>query len=90
MGWFTGVIVFVIVWWVVIFMVLPWGARPPETPETGHAPSAPENPRLLRKVLITTGISAVVWLMIFAAVETDLVSFRELAGGDPFQVEAEP
>ncbi|WP_421709846.1 DUF1467 family protein [Algihabitans sp.] len=90
MSWFTGIIVFVIVWWVVIFMVLPWGARPPEQPETGHAPSAPENPRLLRKVLITTGLSAVVWLMIYAAVESDLVSFRELVGGDPFQVQAEP
>ncbi|WP_119165729.1 DUF1467 family protein [Algihabitans albus] len=89
MSWFTGIIVFVIVWWVVIFMVLPWGARPPETPEPGHAPSAPEHPRLLRKVIVTTVISSVVWLAIYAAVESELVSFREFVGGDPFQVETE-
>lgn len=89
MGWFTGIIVFVIVWWVVIFMVLPWGARPPETPEPGHAPSAPEHPRLLRKVLATTAITAVVWLAIFAAVESELISFRELVGGDPFEIQDE-
>jgi len=87
MGWFTGIIVFVIVWWVVIFMVLPWGARPPENPEPGHAPSAPENPQLLKKALITTAISVVVWLVIYAVVESDLISFRELVGGDPYAVE---
>jgi predicted secreted protein len=89
MGWFTGIIVFVIVWWVVIFMVLPWGARPPETPEPGHAPSAPENPRLGRKALITTVIAAVVWLAIYGVVESELISFRELVGGDPYAVEGE-
>ncbi len=89
MGWFTGLIVFVIIWWVVIFMVLPWGSKPPEQPEAGHAPSAPENPRILRKALITTAISAVIWLGIFAVVESNLVSFRDIVGGDPFEVEAE-
>jgi predicted secreted protein len=87
MGWFTGVIVYVIVWWVVIFMVLPWGAKPPENPEPGHAPSAPENPQLLRKALATTLIAAVIWLGIYVLVESDLISFRRLAGGDPFGIE---
>lgn len=89
MGWFTGIIVFVIVWWVVIFMVLPWGAKPPESPEPGHAPSAPENPRLLQKALVTTAVAGAIWLVIFAVVESGLISFREIVGGDPFEVESE-
>jgi predicted secreted protein len=87
MGWFTGVVVFIIIWWVVVFMVLPWGARPPENPEPGHAPSAPENPQMLKKALVTTALAAVIWLGIYAVVESDLVSFREIVGGDPFHVE---
>ena len=71
MTWFTAILVFVIVWWVVIFTVLPWGARPPDRPGPGHAPSAPERPMMLRKLLITTAITLVIWGAIFAVVESD-------------------
>ncbi|WP_431269336.1 DUF1467 family protein [Dankookia sp. P2] len=37
---------------------------------------APENPRLLRKALITTAISVVIWLGIYFLVESDWLSFR--------------
>ena len=43
MSWVTGLAVYFIVWWVVLFTVLPWGVHPPATPEPGNAPSAPEN-----------------------------------------------
>lgn len=78
MGLFSGIVVFLIVWWVVIFMVLPWGVRPAEKPEPGHEPGAPEKPMLLRKALITTAITAVIWLAIFAVIESDLISFRDM------------
>ncbi len=68
--------VYVVIWWVVIFAVLPWGVRVPETHELGHATSAPENPRMWRKAAITTGISAIVWLGVYLAVASDLLSLR--------------
>ena len=37
-------------------MVLPFG-QAPETMERGHTPSAPEKPRLLKKMLITSVIT---------------------------------
>ena len=79
MGWATGLMVYAVIWWTVIFAVLPWGARPSETPEPGHAPSAPENPRLGLKALVTTGISALIWLGIELVVRSDLISFRDMA-----------
>jgi predicted secreted protein len=81
MGWVSGVVVFFITWWTVLFAVLPWGNKPPEEPEPGHAPSAPAKPRLLLKFGITTVITAVIWLIIFALIESDLISFRDMARG---------
>jgi predicted secreted protein len=76
MGWLSGILVYLVVWWLVIFMVLPWGVKPPENPEPGHATSAPDRPMLWRKVAITSVITAVVWVIIYLAVENSWVSFR--------------
>ena len=75
----TGIVVYVITWWLVLFAVLPWGARPPDHVDTGHAPSAPAKPRLRLKFLVTTGVAAVVWLGVYAVVESGWISFREMA-----------
>ena len=41
MHWASGILVFVVLWWLVIFAVLPWGVRIPDKAEAGHADSAP-------------------------------------------------
>lgn len=76
MNWFTGVMVYVIVWWIVVFAVLPWGVRVPDEPEPGHATSAPEKPMLWRKAAVTTVIATIIWIAIYYLVESDLISFR--------------
>ncbi len=76
MTWFTGVVVFLIIWWVVLFAVLPWGVRTPENPETGHATSAPVKPMLWRKVLVTTLITGVLWGIAYWLITSDLISLR--------------
>lgn len=68
--------VYCIIWWVVIFMVLPWGIKVPEETEPGHATSAPEKPMLWRKAAITTVISAVIWGIAYYVIESDLISLR--------------
>ena len=74
----TGIAVYVVVWWIVLFAVLPWGVRPPETFVPGQAESAPENPRLLLKAGVTTLIAAVIWVGIYLVVQSDLISFRTM------------
>ena len=49
------------VWWVVLFAVLPWGVQRQENPEPGHAPGAPRVTHLKKKLLITTAITFVIW-----------------------------
>ncbi len=79
MGPVSGVVVYLLTWWVTLFCVLPWGNNPDAEPEAGNAKSAPANPRIAKKFLITTLLSAVLWLMIYALIESDVISFHEMA-----------
>ena len=76
MSWISAIAVYVVIWWVVLFAVLPWGVRVPEKTEPGFATSAPEQPRLWTKAAVTSGIAAVLWLITYLVVSSDLVSFR--------------
>jgi predicted secreted protein len=78
-GWVTGIAVYILIWWVTIFAVLPLGARRAEAPQAGTVESAPDNPRLLFKFAITTALAAVLWLIVYALVKSDVISFRDMA-----------
>lgn len=47
-------VAYAICWWLVLFMVLPRGAEPAAEPARGHARSAPAEPRLKRKFILTS------------------------------------
>ena len=70
---------YLIVWWTVLFAVLPWGNRQPSTYETGMAPGAPVNPNIRRKLVATTILSFVVLGIIYVCIEMNLIDFREIA-----------
>ncbi|MEZ5832969.1 MAG: DUF1467 family protein [Dongiaceae bacterium] len=57
----SQVAVFLLIWFIVLFTVLPWGVRHSSEPEPGHEPGAPVNPNLGRKAIITTVVSLLVW-----------------------------
>ena len=77
MSVFGGIVVYVIIWWLVLFTVLPWKAHAPSEPGKGHAPSAPARPMLVRKMLITTAISAVLFVIVYVVIDQDLITFRQ-------------
>jgi predicted secreted protein len=64
MDFVGGLVAFVIIWVVVLFVVLPFGVRQPDEPEEGHMPGAPDNPRIGVKFAITTGVTAVLWAVL--------------------------
>lgn len=78
MSLITGVALYFIIWWTVLFAVLPWGARPPQDPEQGMADSAPANPRLVAKFVATSLVSAVIFGLIWLVVQYGGISFREM------------
>ena len=75
---FTIIVTFVLTWWVVIFAVLPFGNAPDANPAVGHDPSAPANPRIHRKILITTIISLVITAILVCIIHFSGFSFREM------------
>lgn len=74
----TGIAVYFIIWWTVLFAVLPWGSRPPDDPQVGTADSAPARPRIALKFLATTIVSAVILAVVWAVFEYGGFSLREL------------
>jgi len=78
MHWVSGVVLFVIIWWTALFAVLPIGTRPVEQADsTSGWRGAPEKPRLLRKMVITTVVAAVIWGGCYWVITSDYLSFRE-------------
>ena len=51
MSWATGLMVYLVIWWTILFAVLPLGVRRVENPGRGQDRGAPERPQLLRKAL---------------------------------------
>jgi predicted secreted protein len=76
MTWFTGIIVYVLVWWVTLFAVLPLWVTPAEPDDLGYAAGAPQRPRLALKALVTSVVAAVIWLAIYIVVRSPWLSFR--------------
>jgi predicted secreted protein len=84
MDWFTGVAVYITIWWVVLFMALPIGVRSQaETGEVtpGTDPGAPVIPDIGRKLLWTTIAAGVVWAILALVIAFDLVSLQRPLGG---------
>ena len=72
----TGFVVYFLIWWVVLFAVLPWGIQRQEDPEPGHDPGAPVRTHLWAKIGATSLISAVLWAAAFWLIQSPWISFR--------------
>ena len=67
----SAIAVFIVIWWIVLFAVLPWGVRTQDEGGDvvpGSASSAPQRPMLMRKIIATTLVSAVVFAILYGVV----------------------
>ncbi len=80
MGITGSIIVYVMIWWVVFFSVLPFGIK--SNKETfknsieGVDPGAPKNPEIAKKFFITTIITSILFIMIYYLVNFDFINLR--------------
>jgi predicted secreted protein len=75
----TAIASFFLIWWVVLFAVLPWGVRAQgEEAAPGTDPGAPAVPRLLAKLAWTTIVTTVVFIIYAVIVVNGLVTFDDL------------
>lgn len=64
MSIFAGCLVYLILWWTVLFAVLPWKVKPDPKAQVGNDKGAPLQPYLKEKLLITTAIAGLLWGMV--------------------------
>jgi predicted secreted protein len=76
MNWLTGIVVYILVWWVTLFAILPLWVTPADPEEPGFAAGAPRRPLMLRKIAVTTVVAAIIWLGIYIVVSEPWFSFR--------------
>ena len=77
MTWASGITVFLCIWWIVIFAILPFGVRQADPDDPAYSVGAPAKPMLWRKALFTTILSVVLWLLLDAVILSGWFSFRE-------------
>jgi predicted secreted protein len=79
MEFFSAALVFIIVWWLVLFMVLPFGIQPPDQVEPGTEPGAPGRPRMAIKLAVTTVIALCLTGLILWVVQSGFIRLRPAA-----------
>lgn len=82
MSLFELFLIYTVSWWMVLFMVLPWGVKIAAKPAPGHAASAPVNAHLKRKLIITSILALFVPLIAYGVSEARAASGIYHAGSD--------
>ena len=81
MGITGSIIVYVLIWWIIFFSVLPVGIQSNKEKFKekidGIDPGAPLNPKIGKKFLITTLITSIIFIVIYYLVEFNLLNLRE-------------
>ena len=77
----TAIAIFFLIWWVVLFAVLPWGVRSQHEDgemAPGTDPGAPVIPNLKRKLLWTTLVSILIFGACYVVYVKHLVTLEGL------------
>lgn len=78
----SAIVLFAVVWFMVMFIVLPIGRRTQGDEGKvvpGTQAGAPANFNLRRTVAIVTAISLVLWAIICAVIISEVISIRDLS-----------
>ena len=60
MAVFTHFLIFILIWWILFFILLPLKIKVPQKVESGHAKSAPNKPYLLVKFIVTSLLALII------------------------------
>ena len=76
----TGLaIIYIIIWWIIFFVILPIDVNRAKIVKIdGEDPGSPENPRMFKKFLYCTGISTVIFSLIFLLIKFEYLNLRNI------------
>lgn len=76
---FTGIVLYLMLFWLAIFAVLPFGQKKDEVVQEGNVHSAPSNPHLKKKFMATAVIAAILWVFVYLGIYFDVIDFYDIA-----------
>ena len=76
----TGLaIIYIIIWWVVFFAILPIDVNRAKIIKVeGEDPGSPENPKMIKKFLYCTGITSVIFSIIYLLIKFEYLNLRNI------------
>ena len=76
----TGLaIIYIIIWWMVFFIILPIDVnRHKSTKINGEDSGSPENPKMLKKFIYCTGITTVIFMIIYLLIKYEILNLRSI------------
>lgn len=77
MGIVSGIIVYMMIWWVVIFAVLPLGVKHDSKHIQGHDIGAPQKTYLIHKFILTSILSGFIWLIVNHFIQANIINLTE-------------
>jgi len=74
----TGLaIIYIIIWWIVFFSILPIDVNRQKTLKIeGEDAGSPENPKMLKKFVYCTGITTVIFMIIYLLIKYEYLNLR--------------
>jgi predicted secreted protein len=81
MSLISALAVYFVIWWLTLFVVLPWGVYTQAEADDvvpGSVPSAPRNPLMGRKIIANTLVSAVFFAIFYLIRVYELIRFDDL------------
>ena len=77
MNWFTGVSLFLVIWWISLVAVLPFFTRPVAGPDQRSGwRGTPQQVRITKIAAINTMLAAVIWGVCYWVIVYSSLSFR--------------
>ena len=76
----TGLAIFyIIVWWIVFFSILPVDVNRIKTYKIeGEDTGSPENPKMMKKFIYCTGITSIIFIIIYLLIKYEYLNLRNL------------
>lgn len=75
------IVVFIMLWWLVLFMTLPFGAHKSNKLVKGQEAGAPEKTHLKTKLMVTTLISLLLTALYFYLISHGYLAFLHIRDG---------
>ena len=76
----TGLaIIYIIIWWIIFFAILPIDVNRAKTIKVeGEDPGSPENPKMLKKFIYCTVITTILFTIIYILMKFEYLNLRNI------------